>query len=77
MQVVRVDDEAQVGLWRQDQIDHAGLNGAAVPDVMYYLVPVGGAFQLTEMPGAPFEMRDHDEPATRRWVSEWEPVDGD
>lgn len=77
IQVVRVDDEAQVGRWTQKQIDVAGLNGAAIPDVMYYLVPVGGAIELTE------ELIESHQDAegfvgrpARRLVSKWGPVDG-
>ena len=85
IQVVQVDDGIECELASSNPLAEGGpYEIIVISDVpaksltmhnKLVLVPVDAAIELTEEPGPPFEMRDNDEPATRRWVSDWEVID--
>ena len=79
MQVVRVDGDVQH--FRIDQPVEDGWVGTVAPILVqgppgdYVVVPAEHVIELTEERHRPTEMLQGD--PIHRWVSGWEPVDGD
>ena len=55
------------------QVVRVSADDLLVGEVVFYPEDV---IELTEELGPPFEMRDHDEGASHRWISGWEVIDG-